>query len=347
MKHNLSNVFSTTWGPHLDTKHDPGSYRERGTADLAYLVARTSYLILIILTSLFFLAACTSNQGKPVDGKGRLCIVTTTGMIKDAVENVAGDQAEVIALMGPGVDPHLYKATQGDLQKLTDADVVFYNGLHLEGKMGEVLEKLGKTKPVIAVASGIPDSLLRAVPGFQGTHDPHIWFDVKLWEYAVHTISDFLQQHDTAQAKHYSERSRRYILQLDSLHEQVKQSLQQVPEAQRVLITAHDAFGYFGDAYHIQVRGLQGISTVSEFGLKDVTELVNFIISRKIKAIFIETSVSQKSIEAVVEGCREKNWNVKIGGSLYSDAMGPAGTPEGTYIGMVSANVRTIVDALK
>jgi manganese/zinc/iron transport system substrate-binding protein len=296
---------------------------------------------------LFFLAGCTSNQGKPVDGKGKLRIVTTTGMIKDAVENVAGDQVEVIALMGPGVDPHLYKATQGDLQKLTDADVVFYNGLHLEGKMGEVLEKLGKTKPVIAVASGIPDSLLRTVPGFQGTHDPHIWFDVKLWEYPVHTISDFLQQHDTAQAKNYSERSQRYILQLDSLHEQVKQAVQQVPEAQRVLITAHDAFGYFGDAYHIHVRGLQGISTVSEFGLKDVTELVNFIISRKIKAIFIETSVSHKSIEAVVEGCREKNWNVKIGGSLYSDAMGPAGTPEGRYIGMVSANVRTIVEALK
>jgi manganese/zinc/iron transport system substrate-binding protein len=304
-------------------------------------------LFLITLVSAFFLAGCNSPQDKAADGNRKLRIVTTTGMIRDAVENVAGDQAEVIALMGPGVDPHLYKATQGDLQKLTDADVIFYNGLHLEGKMGEVLEKLGRTKPVIAVASGIPDSLLRAVPGFQGTHDPHIWFDVKLWENAVRTIAGYLQQHDTTQAKYYSERSRRYLQQLDSLHEQVKQSIQEVPEAQRVLITAHDAFGYFGDAYNIQVRGLQGISTVSEFGLKDVTELVNFIIRRQIKAIFVETSVSQKSIEAVVAGCREKRWNVKIGGSLYSDAMGPAGTAEGTYIGMVSANVRTIVDALK
>jgi manganese/zinc/iron transport system substrate-binding protein len=260
---------------------------------------------------------------------------------------VAGDRADVIALMGPGVDPHLYKATQGDLQKLTDADVIFYNGLHLEGKMGEVLEKLGKTKPVIAISNEIPDSLLRAIPGFQGTHDPHIWFDVKLWEYAVRSVSDFLQKHDPTHAAEYRENGSRYTTQLDSLHEAVKKSVLEIPEEQRVLITAHDAFGYFGDAYRVHVRGLQGISTVSEFGLRDVTELVNFIISRKIKAIFVETSVSKKSIEAVVEGCRDKGWDVKIGGSLYSDAMGPAGTPDGTYVGMVNANVKTIVDALK
>lgn len=290
---------------------------------------------------------CTPNREKTDDANRKLKIVTTTGMIKDAVENVCGEHAEVIALMGPGVDPHLYKATQGDLQKLTDADVVFYNGLHLEGKMGEVLEKLGRSKPVIAVSSAIPENLLRAVPGFQGTHDPHIWFDVKVWENAVLAVSNFMIKHDTAHAIDYNAWSKQYLLQLDSLHEAVKQSILQVPEPQRVLITAHDAFGYFGDAYDIEVRGLQGISTVSEFGLKDVTELVNFIISRKIKAIFIETSVSQKSIEAVVEGCQQKNWDVKIGGSLYSDAMGAAGTPEGTYIGMVDANVKKIVEALK
>jgi manganese/zinc/iron transport system substrate-binding protein len=303
--------------------------------------------LLFISLASFVLTECTPRKDERGDGDRRLRVVTTTGMIKDAVENIAGGHAEVIALMGPGVDPHLYKATQGDLQKLTDADVIFYNGLHLEGKMGEVLEKLGKSRPVIAVASGIPDTLLRAVPGFQGTHDPHIWFDVKLWEHAVRTVAGYLQQHDTVHARDYSERSTRYLQQLDSLHEQVKNSILQVPEMRRVLITAHDAFGYFGDAYNIEVRGLQGISTVSEFGLKDVTELVNFIISRKIKAIFVETSVSQKSIEAVVEGCVQKKWNVRIGGSLYSDAMGQAGTPEGTYIGMVSANVKTIVDALK
>jgi manganese/zinc/iron transport system substrate-binding protein len=302
--------------------------------------------IVISLASLLFLGACGSKD-KDTGTGGKLQIVTTTGMIKDAVEHVVGDKADVIALMGPGVDPHLYKATQGDLQKLTDADIIFYNGLHLEGKMGEVLEKLGKTKPVIAVASRIKEEQLRAVPGFQGTHDPHIWFDVKLWENAVLAVSDFMKQHDKANADLYDANSKKYLTRLDSLHEAVKISIQEIPKEQRVLITAHDAFGYFGDAYEIEVRGLQGISTVSEFGLKDVTELVNFIISRKIKAIFVETSVSQKSIEAVREGCQQKNWDVKIGGSLYSDAMGQAGTPDGDYIGMVSANVRTIVTALK
>lgn len=300
---------------------------------------------LLLLVVLVMFAGCKAKEEQTGDKKLR--VVTTTGMIKDAVEHVAGNSVDVVALMGPGVDPHLYKATQGDLEKLTSADIIFYNGLHLEGKMGDVLEKLGHSKPVVAIASEIPDSLLRAVPGFQGTHDPHIWFDVALWKHAVIQVSKSLSKLDTADAATFQSNEKQYLAQLDSLHEAVTKKIQEIPEAQRVLITAHDAFGYYGDAYKIHVRGLQGISTVSEFGLKDVTELVNFIIERKIKAIFVETSVSQKSIEAVVEGCRDKNWNVKIGGSLYSDAMGAAGTPEGTYIGMVSANTNTIVNALK
>jgi manganese/zinc/iron transport system substrate-binding protein len=298
---------------------------------------------------LFFvliLFACSGKKEIPV-GERKLRIVTTTGMIKDAVEHVVGDKAEVIALMGPGVDPHLYKATQGDLEKLTSADVIFYNGVHLEGKMGEVFEKLGRLKPVIAVAKDIPESRLRTIPGFDNVHDPHIWFDVKLWEEAVKVITIFMAEYDSASTQFYQQNSAAYLHQMDSLHNSVKEQLKQIPAEQRVLITAHDAFGYFGDAYGIEVRGLQGISTVSEFGLKDVTDLVNFIIARKIKAIFVETSVSQKSINAVVEGCNQKGWNVKIGGSLYSDAMGAAGTPEGNYLGMVSANVNTIVTALK
>jgi manganese/zinc/iron transport system substrate-binding protein len=302
---------------------------------------------LLVVAVLFIVMSACSTRERAESAGGKLRIVTTTGMIKDAVQNITGDKAEVIALMGPGVDPHLYKATQGDLQKLTDADVVFYNGLHLEGKMGEVLEKLAKTKPVIAVAEDIPDSLLREIPGFQGTHDPHIWFDVKLWEHTVRSVSAFLQDRDSTNRDLFRRNGEQYIKTLDSLDNAVRQRILEIPEQQRVLITAHDAFGYFGDAYNIQVRGLQGISTVSEFGLKDVTELVNFIISRKIKAIFVETSVSQKSIEAVVAGCRDKNWNVKIGGTLYSDAMGQEGTREGTYVGMVDANVKAIVDALK
>lgn len=302
--------------------------------------------ILFFISTVFILASCADKKETASEGK-KIRIVTTVGMIKDAVANVAGENAEVIALMGPGVDPHLYKATQGDLEKLTSADIVFYGGLHLEGKMGEVLEKLGHQKPVIAVSSEIPESRLRTAPGFQGIHDPHIWFDVKLWEEAVKTISVFLQEYDSANKSVYSSNTQQYLLRMDSLHEAVKGKIAEIPQEQRVLITAHDAFGYFGDAYGIEVRGLQGISTVSEFGLRDVTELVNFIITRKIKAIFVETSVSQKSINAVVEGCKQKGWDVKIGGSLFSDAMGAEGTPEGNYLGMVSKNVETIVHALK
>jgi manganese/zinc/iron transport system substrate-binding protein len=307
------------------------------------LVSSISIGLVIGLT----LLGCKQQRSGARDTSKKIRIITTTGMIQDAVQNIVGDHAEVNALMGPGVDPHLYKATHGDLEGLTEADIIFYNGLHLEGKMGEVFEKLARLKPVIAIGDEIPEEKLRKVPGFQGAYDPHIWFDVSLWKHAVQAVSHFMQQYDSANREEYKDRTARYLVRLDSLHQAVKGSVQEVPHSQRVLITAHDAFGYFGDAYGIEVRGLQGISTLSEFGLRDVTDLVDFIISRKVKAIFVETSVSQKSIEAVVEGCREKNWNVRIGGSLFSDAMGTAGTPEGTYIGMVSANVKTIVESLK
>jgi manganese/zinc/iron transport system substrate-binding protein len=300
------------------------------------------------LACLLAIALLTSGcTPKPRSPHEKLQIVTTTGMIQDVVQHVAGKQADVIALMGPGVDPHLYKATQGDVQKLSDADMVFYNGLHLEGKMVEVLRKLNRVKPVAAVADGIPENELRTVPGFQGSHDPHIWFNVHLWKQTVLQVSHTLQAQDTAHAAYYKANGERYAARLDSLHTAVQKTLAALPENQRVLITAHDAFGYFGDAYHVQVRGLQGISTMSEFGVRDVTELVNFIVSHKIKALFVETSVSSRSIEAVIEGCRQKGWPVAIGGNLYSDAMGAAGTPEGTYIGMIHANVNTIVNALK
>lgn len=294
-----------------------------------------------------WLMGCAQKDRNERDPGEKIKIVTTTGMIGDAIGNIVGDRGEVISLMGPGVDPHLYKATHGDLERLTGADVVFYNGLHLEGKMGEVFEKLGRQKPVIAVGDEIAENRLRKVPGFQGAFDPHIWFDVSLWKEAVKVASEFMQEYDSAHREEYKANSERYLLRLDSLDKAVREKVVQIPATRRVLITAHDAFGYFGDAYEIEVRGLQGISTMSEFGLRDVTDLVDFIITRQVKAIFVETSVSQKSIEAVVEGCQQKNWNVKIGGSLYSDAMGPAGTAEGTYIGMVNANVKTIVESLK
>ena len=301
--------------------------------------------LLTFITLLLLVSACERKSSGSESEK--IIIVTTTGMIQDAAQQVAGDLAEVTGLIGPGVDPHLYKASQGDLEKLTGADVVFFNGLHLEGKMGEVLEKLGKRKPVVAVSQNIPDSLLRTAPGFAGAHDPHIWFDVRLWKNAVQAVGDFLSTQFPAHDSTFRSNTLRYLTRLDSLDAAIRVRLQEIPPAQRVLITAHDAFGYFGDAYGIEVRGLQGISTLSEFGLRDVTAMVQFIIDRKIKAIFVESSVSPRSIQAVVEGCKKKGWEVRIAASLYSDAMGAKGTPEGTYTGMVMANVNSITEALR
>lgn len=326
------------WHKLRTTSYEPLAHDSKLEArSCHYLIFPTVFILLSIFSS------CSPSSKKEESHK--LTIVTTTGMIADAVTNIVGEHAEVISLMGPGVDPHLYKATQGDLQKLTEADIVFYNGLHLEGKMGEVLEKLARTKTVVAVGGEIPEARLRTVTN--NIHDPHIWFNVDLWKEAVQVAAKTLISKDSVHANEYTSNATGYLAQLDSLHSSILEQVKEIPETQRVLITAHDAFGYFGDAYGVEVRGLQGISTVAEFGLKDVTELVDFIIERKIKAIFVETSVSEKSINAVIEGCQQQNWNVRIGGSLYSDAMGPAGTPEGTYIGMVSKNVDTIVSSLK
>jgi manganese/zinc/iron transport system substrate-binding protein len=279
------------------------------------------------------------------DYSKKLKVVTTTGIIADVVSNIVGDKADVESLMGAGVDPHLYKASHGDLEKLTSADLVFYNGLHLEGKMGEVLEKLAKVKPVIAVSADMDKKLFTKTG--EHSYDPHIWFNVNLWSNTVPKIRKELIIADSSNAPTYVKNSAHYFQRLDSLDKAVKIQIQTIPDPQRVLITAHDAFGYFGKRYGIEVRGLQGISTLSEFGLNDITSLVDFIAERKIKSVFIETSVSEKAINAVVEGCRSRGHQIRIGGSLYSDALGKAGTPEGTYIGMVGKNVEVIVKGLK
>lgn len=299
---------------------------------------------ILFLLSVIIMASC---QPAKQERNGKLKVVTTTGMIYDAVINIGGDLVEAQALMGPGVDPHLYKATQGDLSKLQSADLILYNGLHLEGKMGEVFEKLGKVKNVKAVTTDISPSRLRTNESYSDTHDPHIWFDVQLWKEAVSYTSSALITADSSNSSTYKANAQQYLVQLDSLHEAVKAAILTIPDSQRLLITAHDAFGYFGDAYDIKVEGLQGISTLSEPGLKDITQLVNLIVNNGVKAVFIETSVSEKAINAVVEGCKERGHEISIGGSLYSDAMGEFGQPEGTYIGMVHSNVSTIVNALK
>jgi len=303
--------------------------------------------ILFSLALLFAIIAPGCGDGGKPPKDGRIRIVTTTGMIEDAARNVVGAHAEVEALMGPGVDPHLYKATQGDLSKLTGASIVFYNGLHLEGKMVDALEKLGRSRKVIAVSDGLDTSKLRRPAEFQGNFDPHIWFDVKFWSGTVRKIADEMKALDPPNAADYEKNAVAYMARLDSLDAWVRAEIATIPKEVRVLVTAHDAFGYFGRAYDIEVRGLQGISTVSEFGLADISSLVDMLAGRRIKAVFVESSVPRRSIEAVVQGVRARGHNVAIGGQLYSDAMGAAGTPDGTYIGMVSANVNTIVRALR
>ena len=280
----------------------------------------------------------------PVAGKYR--VVTTIGMITDIVKNVGGDRIEVIGLMGPGVDPHLYKASAGDIQKLSSARLIFYNGLHLESKMADILAKMSGNTKTVAVTDAVDRNLLLTPPEFEGQYDPHLWFDVTLWMKAVGKVRDALSEFDPDNTLQYWSNAERYFAKLAELHEYVKTQAERVPSAQRVLVTAHDAFNYFGKAYGFEVRGLQGISTATEAGIADVQALATFIAERRIPAIFVESSVSSRSLEAVKAAVKSKGFNVEIGGELFSDAMGNEGTPAGTYIGMVRHNIDTIVEAL-
>ncbi|MGG0409580.1 metal ABC transporter solute-binding protein, Zn/Mn family [Peribacillus simplex] len=298
-----------------------------------------------VLAALLVLTGCGNDTAEKDNGNGKLDIVTTTGMIGDLVENIGGKHVEVTSLMGPGVDPHLYKATQGDVETLDSADMIFYNGVHLEGKMTDIFEMMSKDKPTIAVTQDFKENQLRKVS--ETEHDPHVWFDVKLWIVAAEAVKKELIAKDPEHEAEYRENHEEYVLQLEELDKYVQEEINKVPEDQRVLVTAHDAFGYYGQSYGLDVRGLQGINTLSEYGSKDVTDMRNYLVENKIKAIFIESSVPRKAIEAVIQGAGKQGHKVEIGGELFSDAMGEKGTEEGTYIGMVRHNTDTIVRALK
>ncbi len=291
--------------------------------------------------------ALSEPQTGRTTGGGRITAVCTTGIVADAVSRVGGDQVSVVSLMGPGVDPHLYKASQGDIARLGTADIIFYNGLNLEGKMSEVLRKMSRSRPVVPVADAVPADQLREPPEFKGHPDPHVWFDVSLWSHAVRAVARALGEHDPAHAGIYERRAQAYLAELAELHDWCRLQVAALPESRRVLVTAHDAFGYFGRAYGLEVLGLQGISTVAEYGLNDVGRLVDTITRRRVRAVFVESSVPRRSIEAVLQGCRARGHPVALGGQLFSDALGEPGTPEGTYVGMVRHNVNTIVGALK
>lgn len=288
-----------------------------------------------------------SPGSKTADRSGPLKVTATIGMIADIAQIVGGEHVEVTGLMGPGVDPHLYKATQGDLTKLRGANLILYNGLHLEGRMADVLVQMASSTKTVQVTETIPQDLLREPPEFAGQYDPHVWFDVSMWKYAVERIRDAYKEMDAAHAADYDTSATSLLAQMDELHAYAKEHIAAIPQESRVLVTAHDAFGYFGHAYGIEVLGLQGISTASEYGLQDVDKLVDTIVARKVRAVFVESSISPKSIEALVAGAKSRGHDLKIGGELFSDAMGAPGTPEGTYLGMVRHNVDTIAGALK
>ena len=298
---------------------------------------------LLILTLL--LVACGGDAAAEQDD-GRLYVVTTTAHVGDAARRVGGDDVRVDSLMGPGTDPHLYLASIGDVDKLRRADVVLYNGLFLEAQLEDVLEQLAESKTVVPISAGIDRAELLPSANYADEFDPHIWFDVTLWMQAVAQVRDTLMAADPANAAAYEANAAAYLAELAELHAYVAEQAARVPPAQRVLVTAHDAFSYFGRAYGFEVRGLQGISTASEAGTADVQQLANFIAERQIPAIFIESSVPVRNVEAVQAAVRSRGFDVVIGGQLFSDALGDTGTPEGTYIGVVRYNIDTIVGAL-
>jgi manganese/zinc/iron transport system substrate-binding protein len=315
---------------------------------------RLSLLVVFTVSALLGLVGCGS-QCEPSDAEDASCsaapyrVVCTVGMITDIVRQVAGEYASVEGIIGEGVDPHLYKPTRSDVVQLNAADVVFYNGLLLEGKMTDVLVRIASTgKPVKAVTEAIldvSDYLMEKEDGSEYT-DPHVWMDVHGWKLAVPVIVEALSSYDPQHAAQYQANASAYVQQLDALDGYVKQVIASIPVNQRVLVTAHDAFNYLGRATGIQVRGIQGVSTESEAGVRDLEALIDFIVAHKIPAVFVETSVADKNVRALVEGAKARGHALRIGGALFSDAMGCPGTYEGTYIGMIDYNVTTIARAL-
>ena len=306
----------------------------------------TDMRFFLLSALLIFCAACTESSGS-IKREGTIKVVTTTALIWDLVENIAGEKAETISLMGTGVDPHLYKASAGDVGKLAGADMIFYNGLHLEGKITDVLGQMRKSGIfTVGVADGIDKSLLFSLEEYEGYYDPHIWFDVILWKKAAKVVMEAFSLYDPQNARIYKRNAESYLKELDLLQAYIQKRIATLQPERRVLITAHDAFNYFGRGYGFEVMGLQGISTDSEASVADIRNLSKTITERKIPAVFVETSISPRYMRALQASVKARGFDVEIGGSLYSDSMGSLGTEEGTYIGMFKSNVDTVVESL-
>lgn len=316
-----------------------------GRPQLRAWIAAAAALAAVLTLALAASGCSVVEQAEGGDVSARKVRVTaTTNFIADTARNVGGDRVEVTGLMGPGVDPHLYRASAVDVRTLRDADVIFYGGLHLEGKMGELLERLAEHQPTVAVSRTMPErELLERAPG---EHDPHVWFDVGLWKHAVDAIRDGLIARDPAHARTYRENAAAYQRRLDALDAYAREGIASIPRAKRLLVTSHDAFTYFGRRYGLEVAAIQGISTAAEATTHDIQRVARLLAERGVGTVFVESSVPKQTLEAVVAAARARGQEVRIGAELYADAAGDAGTEEGTYLGMVRANVDHIVEGL-
>ncbi|MBC07601.1 zinc ABC transporter substrate-binding protein [Thalassospira sp.] len=292
------------------------------------------------LLVLALIAGTSMSHAKPLN------VVATTSMIADAARQVAGDRAEVKALMGPGVDPHSYRQTRSDIAAMARADLVLWHGLYLEAQLEEFFGDLGKRRNVVAVGGAVARDKLLSHADYEGRFDPHVWMDPKLWETVVYAVRDALIATDPDGESTYSTNADAHVAEIEKLIDYMSKVTATVPKQSRVLLTAHDAFSYFGRGYDFDVLGIQGISTESEAGLRRVEELVDTIVDRKISAVFVESSVPERNVRALIEGAEARGQKVTIGGTLYSDAMGDPGTYEGTYIGMIDHNATLITRAL-
>ncbi len=301
----------------------------------------------LLLGFMMVLSACGGEEtAEPAaaEDKEKITIVTTIAQIADPIREIGGQHVEVTSLMGPGVDPHLYQATQGDINKLQKADVIFYNGLHLEGNMEEILSNMDAEKVVFALGEALSEDDL--LVDEEGAIDPHIWFDIGLWQQALDEAVGELVEYKPDAKDELEKNKEKYFAEMDELKADALDKMSVIPEEQRVLVTAHDAFGYFGRMNGIEVIGLQGLSTEDEIGLTDIQSTIDLLIEKKVPAVFVESSISQKSIQSVIDGASASGHKVSLGGELFSDAMGEEGTEEGTYLGMYRHNIHTIFEAL-
>ena len=330
------------------------SIHSRGTPDIL-LIAMAPLLPRFCVLSWLLLpivVGCSTTHGRddvrPGIGDEGLRVIATTSMLADLAVQIGGERVSVGGLMGPGVDPHLYKASAGDVTRLGQADLIFYNGLHLEGKMADVFDRMRhRGIPTFALAEeSVSGEELLESDRFAGNYDPHVWFDVSLWKDVARRMADIFAEADPVHAHEYLDRLTRYLEALSDVHAYVQEQAARIPGDKRVIVTSHDAFGYFGRAYGFEVHGLQGISTATEAGTADVRRLADFVAGRRIPALFIETSVSPRGIEAVREAVRARGFDVSIGGTLYGDALGDPGTPAGTYLSMMRENIDVIVASL-